>query len=244
MRSLILIGLVGVLCAVALFLKRSPSESAAEEGKPSMRVLFIGNSFCGANDMPQMIRHLAEGQARRFVPVLDCPGGCTLRSHWEGAARGLLERERWDFVVLQEQSQLPSFDAGFVAVQVLPYARQLHAAAHGRTLLFMTWGYRGGDRDNRPTDTYEAMQGRITAAYETLAADLHAPLAPVGRAWGQARAAGIDLWGPDGKHPNEAGSYLAACVLFRAIYGHGVTGNPYTAGLTAARRLQQIADQN
>jgi hypothetical protein len=42
-----------------------------------------------------------------------------------------------------------------------------------------------------------------------------------------------------------AGSYLAACVLYRSLFAHAVVGNAFTAGLDAAvaRRLQELADE-
>ena len=56
----------------------------------------------------------------------------------------------WDFVVLQEQSQLPSFPIEQVTAEVFPYARYLDSVikAHNscaQTIFYMTWGRKNGD---------------------------------------------------------------------------------------------------
>ena len=55
----------------------------------------------------------------------------------------------WDFVVLQEQSQYPSFPLWQVEQEVFPYANQLNELIHeynecGNTVFFMTWGRKMG----------------------------------------------------------------------------------------------------
>jgi hypothetical protein len=74
---------------------------------------------------------------------------------------------KWEIVVLQEQSTIPSFERERRAPMMDAYAHRLHeeiARSGARTLLYMTWGYRDGDRQNRPGDTNAAMQDRLESS--------------------------------------------------------------------------------
>ncbi len=222
----------------------------AESRQPGIRVLLVGNSFTYFNGMPQMVQGLADGDAgapRMFV-VSYTQGGATLQQlSAERGLTGLIARVPWREVVLQEQSQMLSLSAPEYDRFTLPYAQALQArigAGGGRTLLEMTWGYRDGDRQNVPGDSYGAMQERLQQGYDALGRELGAPVAPVGLAWSEALTdrPGLDLWA-DGRHPNRAGSYLTACVLYAMLSGRNPVGDPYTGGLDAAdaRFYQGIA---
>ena len=52
----------------------------------------------------------------------------------------------------------------------------------------------------------------------------------------------VVLYEVDG-HPTEAGSYLAACVVLRVLYGTGTTTNTFTGDVDddVARHLQEVA---
>ena len=46
-----------------------------------VRVLFIGNSYTHANDLPGMVVALSAAGGRRIVTGMEAPGGCTLERH-------------------------------------------------------------------------------------------------------------------------------------------------------------------
>src|SRR3954469_13007899 len=76
--------------------------------KASLKVLFIGNSFTARNDVPGLIEKLAKARELDFEHRLLSIGGASLRTHWnKGEAAKRIEREHYDYVVLQEQSTLP-----------------------------------------------------------------------------------------------------------------------------------------
>jgi hypothetical protein len=222
--------------------------SQARSDAPGTRVLFVGNSLTYVNDLPGMVDRLAEARPGP-VPlfVVSYTKGSTALSYWasDDRLRGLLRDVRWDEVVLQEQSEIPSLPQSAVDGVMLPPARTLSglATADGaRTLLFMTWGYRDGDGTG---DTYGAMQERLAEGYGEAASALGAQVAPVGLAWEQAhlREPELALWQDDGRHPTTAGSYLGACVFYEVLTGRSPVGDPYTAGLDGdeARFLQGVA---
>jgi hypothetical protein len=230
---------------------RDPADVAADRGKPPLRVLFVGNSYTFVNHAPSLVRSLATaaGERLRFEAVEECPGGSHLRDHWSsGRDPPLLLAGHFDWMVLQEQGQIPSFAPAQRERDMYPYVEQLQATAARmatKTLLFGTWARRDGDPSNVPGDTYEAMQARADEGYAIIARRLSLPVAPVGLAWRKALATGglPTLWAEDGTHPSVAGSYLAACVLYQRFYGHDAVGNRFEAGLGAetAGVLQRVA---
>jgi hypothetical protein len=118
-------------------------------------------------------------------------------------------------------------------------------AGGAKTLLYETWAYRNGDA-TVPADSFAAMEARLEDGFDEVAATI-GPVTPVraGKAFALASGGpGLDLWAADGMHPSRAGSYLAACLFYDAIYGRPVTGNGYTAGLDGAtvQTLQLTAD--
>ena len=218
--------------------------------EPGERVLLVGNSLTRYNGMPQMIQGLADsdpGAPPMFVVSYTQDGATLQQLSGERRLSDLIAGVRWDDVVLQEQSELLSFIQPQYEQTTVPYARALTAriAADGaRTVLEMTWGYRQGDPQNFAGDTYSAMQARLEQGYGELGRELDAPVAPVGLAWRATlwQRPGLDLWA-DGRHPNRAGSYLTACVLYAELSGRDPRGIPYTGGLdpAEARFFQRIA---
>jgi arylsulfatase A-like enzyme len=226
---------------------RSPAGPVVQPAtnKPPLRMLFIGNSYTFANDLPGMLTKLsAAGRQRRIISVVEAPGGCTFERHLaDGRATARIDAGRWDYVVLQEQSQLPVVDPSRTIECGGRLDRAVRAAG-GRTLFFQTWA-----RAAQPE-----MQDGLTATYAALARNA-APAAdgspgglvvPVGNAW---RAA-LSLVPPpvlhvaDGSHPTPAGTYLAACVFYGVIHGASPVGlSGRFAGLddATARRLQEVA---
>ena len=71
------------------------------------------------------------------------------------------------------------------------------------------------------------------------------PAAPVGFAWSRVHRAdpALPLWVDDGSHPTTAGTYLAACVFFAAIFHQSPNGIAWTDGLATrdAQILQAAA---
>jgi hypothetical protein len=137
--------------------------------------------------------------------------GATLQAHWEkGEAVKVLRKARWDFVVLQEQSVLPTVQPE----RMYHYARRFDAEIRrngARTILFLTWS-RAGNRD---------MQRSLDAAYTTLARELGCLIAPVGPAWERALTDSpqLRLHQPDESHPTALGTYVAAAVFHAVIHG-------------------------
>ena len=212
----------------------------------STHVLFIGNSYTGVNDLPEMTRQLALSIGDTLVVASSSPGGMTFQGHTTNATtQSLIDQGNWDFVVLQEQSQLPSFPPSQVASDCLPYAQALVDTVRARTpcaeaVFYMTWGRENGDADNcafwPPVCTYEGMQQRLRMSYLQMAQDNSAECAPAGMAWKRVREdfPTIDLYASDGSHPSVAGSYLVACTMYSTFFRTSTVGATFTSSLDPA----------
>jgi hypothetical protein len=224
--------------------------AGARSDRPGMRVLFVGNSLTFVNDMPKLLMRLVASDPanRPLFAARYAPGGSRLELDvGKQALDDLLEQVRWDDVVLQENSSIPSYDLATRERYMYPAARTLVAQIRARAmqpLFFLTWGYRDGNTAGGYPDSYRAMQDRLTTGYDDIAGQLAVPIAPVGTAWAAALAErpSLDLWQPDGLHPSLGGSYLTACVFYALLY-HRDPASSYTAGLprSEAAFLQRIA---
>ncbi|MBI3551371.1 MAG: SGNH/GDSL hydrolase family protein [Elusimicrobia bacterium] len=218
-------------------------------------VLFIGNSFTSVNDLPGTVSRVAKSRGDQVESEARAPGGQSLEGHaHDPITLEKIREAKWDFVVLQDQSQRPAFSPEQVDKEVIPFAVSLNDAVHAarpaaKTVFYETWGRRNGDQDNckeLPTVcTYEGMQTRLSQSYALMAAKTAGLLAPVGTAWRKVRRwhHEIDLYAADGIHPSPAGTYLAACVFYDVLFKKTSAGAD-AAGLTPAEAavLQKAAD--
>ena len=86
-------------------------------------VLFIGNSYTGVNNLPVMTKDLALSLQDTLIIDSNTPGGTTFNSHTSNSTSlAKIAQGNWDYVILQAQSQEPSFPPAQVASQTYPYA--------------------------------------------------------------------------------------------------------------------------
>ena len=201
-----------------------------------LKVLFIGNSFTARNNMPELIAQLAEARGQQLDHRLIQAGGASLRMHWnKGEAQRTMQETRYDYVVLQEQSTLPVKNAQRMHENIRLFDEAIKAAG-AKTALYLTWV-----RQNAPET-----QATITAAYTVIGAELGARIVPVGVAWERFLSQHPQpvLHEQDQSHPTLAGSYLAACAFFAALFGENPVGiGSELKGLTQAEAelLQKCA---
>jgi lysophospholipase L1-like esterase len=200
-----------------------------------MNVLFVGNSFTARNDLPGLIASIAESRGERLDHTLISVNGASLRAHWnKGEARRAIEAAPHDVVVLQEQSTLPVKNAKRFHENVRLFDEVIRASG-ARTALYLTWARRHAPETQRA----------ITDAYTAIGDQLGALVVPAGVAWERVRATHErpELYDRDGSHPSAAGSYLAACVFFRTLFGKSPVGAAVHGGVAPAeaRLLQETA---
>jgi len=220
----------------------------------TLRVFFIGNSYTGANDLPNMTQRAAAAHGDVLIYGQELAGGQTLEGHWNNRV-GLLANmagTQWDYVVMQEQSQRPAFAPSQVEQEVFPYARKLDSLFKDQfdcvqSAFYMTWGRKNGDQANcpfyPPVCTYEGMQARLRESYIQMAEDNNAICLPVGEVWKHVRdnLPGIELYEMDGSHPNDVGSFIAASTIYTSLFHKSYTDSlPIVSG---PRHFDQLAVQ-
>jgi hypothetical protein len=239
-----------VVCLLALApgaCSGNPGCGGIKDPAACTRVLFIGNSYTYVNDLPSVFASLAGSGGHRVETGVLAEAGWTLAQHVGSPdTRTKLRSARWNLVVLQEQSEIPSVER-LRQGQMYPAARTLVRMvrdAGAQPLFFVTWGHRDGwPQDGLPD--YAGMQGAVDDGYLAIAGEQHAALAPVGLAWSVLvrQKAGTSLWQADGSHPTTTGTYLAACVFYATVFKHSPRGLAYHSDLSGAEaaRLQDVA---
>jgi hypothetical protein len=142
----------------------------------------------------------------------------------------------FDVAVMMDCSQCPIHPK--LKAVFTDYARKDSdiVRAHGaRPVLFMSWAY---------ADKPE-MTASLAEAYTVAGNANNALVIPAGLAFARALAKQpeLNLHAKDKRHPNLAGTYLAACTVFAALTGRSPVGNSYLADIDAptARFLQMTA---
>ena len=203
----------GVACAPA---------AGCDPHDACLRVLFVGNSYTQVNDLPATFAALARAGGHRVDVGMAAEGGQTLSGHTTSSnTQSQLVPGRWDVVVLQEQSQMPSV-AWSRDNEMAPAARSLVNEIRGlgaRPIFFSTWAHRDGWPE-QGLNGEGSMQAAIDAGYLGLGQQLGVGVVPVGEAWTAVLAVDptIALWQDDGSHPTAAGTFLAAAVFYAALF--------------------------
>ncbi|MCF7849239.1 MAG: hypothetical protein K9M45_10330 [Kiritimatiellales bacterium] len=211
-----------------------------------LRILFIGNSYTYVQNMPEILRQMADDKGHELEIEQETPGGKNFEFHWNaGRAAEKMRTGNFDVVVFQNQSFEPVGDPD----NMMEYGKLLAAEADkagARKLFYLTMAYKdkvkwmNGDSDEakRGVALLPEMLGRLTASYSKLARSTKSEVAPVGIAWKQAYDAvpGIELHRSDNSHPSETGAYLTALVFYATIYGEKPDGMPGTITVSTKRK--------
>ena len=194
------------------------------------KVLFLGNSYTYVNDLPELISMMMSSSGEEMDYQMSAPGGCTFQQHCT-VSSSYIHQSGWDYVVLQEQSQLPSFPEAQFMQESYPYAESLCSMIRdynpdAKIVFYMTWGRKNGDQQNcpyyPPLCTYEGMDSLLNLRYMMMAEDNHAWVSPVGAVWHYIRDhyPDFELYQSDESHPSYLGSYTAACCFHTLLTGH------------------------
>ena len=194
------------------------------------RALFLGNSYTAYNNLPQLTADVALSAGDTLEVASSTPGGYTFEGHLGNAASmDLVNQGNWDFVVLQQQSQMPAFPISQVEVETFPFATQLNDSILANnpcaeTVFYMTWGRENGDQQNcanwPPVCTYEGMDDLLRERYMMMAEMNEGIVSPVSVVWRYLRAnhPDINLFSSDGSHPSPTGSYVAAVCFYTSLF--------------------------
>ncbi|MEO8453324.1 MAG: hypothetical protein ABI647_26285, partial [Gemmatimonadota bacterium] len=171
-----------------------------------IHVLFIGNSLTYVNDLPGTLASLAASAGDTIRVRMVAGPNLALIDHVTGStnAVSVIRAERWSYVVLQQgpSAQQLSRDTLILAARLLdPDIR----AAGARSASYMVW----------PAHADLADFDDVRMSYLLAAQAVGGLFLPAGEAWRAAWAVDptLPLYGADGFHPSELGTYLAALVM-------------------------------
>ncbi|MBT3191250.1 MAG: hypothetical protein HN341_01715 [Verrucomicrobia bacterium] len=213
---------ISLLC-VALITTGVEAASPGETG--ALDILFIGNSYTG-NLRDLFNRFMAEAFPGSHL-AYRTPGGWTLSRHVaDPGVKEAITSRTWDYVVLQEQSRLPTFDPKSAMYrehrQAIRTLVEWISASGAAPILYETWGRRDGDGGSpKRSPDFDAMQVHLTRAYADAARETGARVIPVGQAWQAVRRTDIELGralhAKDGSHASPKGSYLIAATFLHGL---------------------------
>lgn len=187
----------------------------------SKEVLFIGNSYTYSQNMPEIIRVLAEEKGSELNYEMIAPGGVGFQHHLKSKeTMKAIKSRHWDFIVLQDRSIAPLL----MPEQVINFGAELVQISKkysGEVLLYQTMAY--GKRHglmNGSSKMVDAMHDRITSTYDELARKTGAKVVPAGLAWrtSQRESPKIKLHEEDQSHPTKEGAYLTALLFYGVIF--------------------------
>ena len=245
----------------------------SESSGNSHEILLMGNSYVASNSLHNLVDGVMNDASITSNVSALTGGGMRLSQHWSNVASAghqwntTLNNGNWDWVVLQDQSQIPGFprsqaEWGASKDGAVELAEVIEDNG-GETVLMMTWGRRNGDSNNawRFPD-FSTMQDELESGYLDYRDNISANggnawVAPVGLAFehihdkivaegGTPTNSGntfYNLYTGDGSHPSLSGSYLAAVVLYATITGNDPVGLSHSTSLTNSLvlELQQAA---
>jgi Secretion system C-terminal sorting domain/PKD domain len=208
----------------------------------SHKVLFLGNSYTGVNNLPQIVHDVALSAGDTLVFDSYTPGGYQLIDHSNDAtSQNKIMAGTWDYVVIQGQSQeaitlTNQFNSGGSALY--NQIKQYNPCAV--TMPYMTWGRKNGDASNCAAFpvmcTYQGMDTTLRNRYLQLTNFIDGEVSPVSVVWNYLRQnyPSIELYQADQSHPSVEGSYAAACCFYAAIFKKDPTLITFNFGLNAS----------
>lgn len=219
------------------------------------KVLFIGNSYTA--QCSKTISGLFKSESPDWSLSFHTSGGKDLAYHLaDSQVTKKINSQKWDFIVLQEQSQKSGLGGKFSQSfhrSVASFSNIIHNAG-AIPALYLTWGRKAGDKRNSGIyPTYEAMQKKISAAYLLAGEKNKARILPVGFAFTEVKKKNQELFEKlyrnDGSHPAAHGAYLVSCVFWGGLTGKDPGKIKFNGSLSkedtkSLRSASQVALQN
>lgn len=178
-----------------------------------------------------MLKDMATLAGDSVFQITSAGSGQTLANHAAPGSPSMNEINSgtYDVVVLQEQSQIPSFTDAEVQTYFFPYVKYLDSAIKAanpctKTVLYMTWGRKNGDDMNcanwPPVCTYAGMDSLLRKRYLEAAVSNQCMVSPAGAVWRHIRQnyPEIELYEPDNSHPSFEGTYATAATFYASIF--------------------------
>ncbi len=186
-------------------------QTVNDKSQKTYRVLFVGNSLSGSNDLPNIFEKTARSKGVDVeVHSLISPS-YTLEDHLLGNRIQLTIRNgHFDYVVVQ-QGPSPGSSGRDVLIKDGLKIQRMCKSAGSKMAYFMVWPSK---KNYRLFDT-------VISSYTQAAKKNNAILCPVGQVWKEYIDSTDDYgyYGDDGFNPSQKGSEVAAEVIFQSLFG-------------------------
>jgi len=215
------------------------------------KVLFIGNSITYYNNMPETFENIANSLGKTVDITMYAPGGTGIVNHVaDPNVYNLFRQTGWDYFVLQpgsNESPGYSYAPQVTMGRIDTLLDSLYKYNPCTKVLFYQIPY--GVLGNTASDvvSYNNSMDLILANNKYWADSIKSFFAPVGEAFRTSWNNNQDdmLWiSYSNVHPNEKGSYIAACVFYASIFQEQSFGTNIINSLSqsAADSCQLLAD--
>ena len=178
---------------------------------------MLGNSLTAANNMPQRLAKRLDAEV--FVHAR---GGARLAEQLNPETKmgartaSALREHQYDYVILQEMSHGPATATERYKESVRGLIRLIREA-DAEPVIYATWAFRPGcEKLTKLGMDAAEMHRKMQQAFAEIAAEYQLPIANVGEAFFE-RGFHEDLYAPDGVHPSETGSQIAAETIAQVI---------------------------
>ena len=207
-----------------------------KEKKEEYNILFIGNSYTYFNESWNIFKEIANKQNIKVNVNEVTSGGYTLEKMSDSLdpygkkVYEYLSKNKYDVVILQEQSLRPIIDKEkfFEAVRKL---YKLIIKNGATPLLYETWGRKEESPDLQKFNlTNESMTNKLLISYNEIAKELNINVSHVGTIFYKIYSEykdTINMYHEDGSHPSELGSYVVALTHFTKIFNLSPIGINY-----------------
>ncbi|MFD2935453.1 hypothetical protein [Spirosoma flavum] len=199
-------------------------QTQAQPKLDTLSILFIGNSYTYFNNLPVVVKSIAAHNGQPINAEMIVAGGMTLKGHWHDSTHVALKKlqsRHWDFVIMQDQSQLGLEGAG-------PEPIDKHWIAKPDTFYRYAQLWSEEIKKQQATPCFATTWAReydpsaqplLTHAYTTISRQTRALLIPVGDVWQYCLTTykQIKLYQSDGSHPTQAGSFLMATTVLQSL---------------------------
>lgn len=201
-----------IICQLLFFLSISAQD-----------ILFVGNSLSYSNDMPQMLEKLAKDNGFELKASCICKPNYGLEDHLnEDLVETELKRHDYQFLIFQQgpSSQAYGRQTLFDMGQKLVTMALENKAAPAYLMVWPSKAY------------YQTFDGVVKNHTEAAQAN-HALLIPVGAIWQRLNKEhpAYKLYGPDGFHPSNLGSFLEALIILKSLHPDLEITNINTSGV-------------
>nr|WP_299174512.1 SGNH/GDSL hydrolase family protein [uncultured Allomuricauda sp.] len=198
------------LILITLSISACSNDQETAEIDENIGILFIGNSLTYFNDLPVLVRERVQAQGKEVTVRMVAYPNYAIVDHWaDGEVQQLISSQDYDYVIIQQGPSSQS-DGRQMLIESGKLYSDLCEQNNAKLCYFMVWP---------SINNYSTFDG-VIKNYTDAAAMNNAILLPVGEIWKAYidNTNNYEYYGPDGFHPSEKGSEVAADIIVERLF--------------------------